>query len=123
MLAPESVTVPVPSLVKVPLVVPMMPVMAVSPAPPTVRPIAAPVMPPERVRVPASELILLAAPSATAPVQALLPEMLRRAPSAAMPVPLMVRVSPVTVMPFCICRAAPDVTVTPPAPVPSAVLF
>ena len=51
----------------------------------------------------------------------LVPEMLRSAPSAAMPVPFSVSASAPTVMLFWICSAAPLATVTPPATVPSAV--
>ena len=44
MFAPDSVKVPVPALVSAPLVVPMMPVMAISPAPLTVKPKVLPLM-------------------------------------------------------------------------------
>ena len=67
--APVSLSVPVPSLVNVPLVVPMMLLMMVFPAPPTVKSRVAPVIVPAwlRVKVPASELIRVAAPSVTRP--------------------------------------------------------
>ena len=119
----ERVRMPAPSLVRVPVVVPMTPLMTVLPAPPTVRPRPAPLILPETVSVPASELMRLAVTRATVPVQVLAPEMLRSAPSLEMPVPFKVRVSPVTVMLFCICSAAPAVTDAPPALVPSAELF
>ena len=64
---------PLPSLVNVPLPVPIVPVMVVLAAPPTVRPWPAPVMLPDTVSVPAAELIRLAEPSATLPEMVLLP--------------------------------------------------
>ena len=67
--APVRISVPAPSLVSVPEVVPMMLLIVVLPAPPTVRPNPAPVIVPTllRVRVPASELIRLAAPKVSRP--------------------------------------------------------
>ena len=67
--APVSLSVPVPSLVSVPLVVPMTLLITVLPAPPTVRPKVAPVIVPVlvRSRVPASLLIRVALPRVTSP--------------------------------------------------------
>ena len=99
--APERVREPVPFLMKPPVVVPTAPERVVSPAPPTVSVRVAPVMPPERVSRPLSLWRVELLPRVTAPVQVLLPEMLRRAPSVAMPVPLSVSGSPLIVMPPC----------------------
>ena len=118
-------SVPAPSLVSEPVVVAITPVTA-APAPPpvpTVRFWPAPPMPPEIVKLPASEFTRVALPSVTAPVQVLRPLMLRSAPSAATPVPSSVRASPVTVIPPCSCSAAPEATVVPPAVEPRPALF
>ena len=68
-LAPDKVTVPAPSLMRLPLPVPMMLVTVMLPAPPRVRSKPAPVMVPAllRVSVPASEFIRVALPSVTRP--------------------------------------------------------
>ena len=110
---------------RVPLVVPITPVWVMSPAPARVRSKVAPVMPPVRVRVPASLWRVLAEPRVRAPVRVLAPETLRRAPAGAAvtPAPLRVRASPVTVRLFWTSRAAPLATEVLPVVVPRAVLL
>ena len=68
LLAP-NVSVPAPSLVSVPVPVPMMLLIVVLPAPPTDNPKPEPVIVPVllKVKVPASELILVALPRVTKP--------------------------------------------------------
>ncbi len=92
------------------------------PAPPTVSSCPVPVLVPLSVRVPASELIREALPSVIAPLNVLLPLVLRNAPPPEIPVPLSVRAS-ATVMTPVTLRAAPLATVVSPAVVPSAVAF
>lgn len=122
MLAAESVNVPAPSLVKVPDVVPITPLIVVLPAPPTVNALA-PEVAPDNVNVPASEFIRVALPRVIAPLQLFVPLMFLKAPSVEIPVPFSVNASAPTEIPPWICNAAPPVTDTPPAVVPVAVAF
>jgi hypothetical protein len=87
----------------------------VLPLPPTVRLVLLPVIVPETVRVPASELRRAAEPRLMAPAQELAPLILRRAPVLEIPVPLSVRASVPTLMPPCNWSAAPLVTEVPEA--------
>ena len=64
--APERISVPRPSLVSVPVLVAIALLMVVFPAPPMVR-FCVPLMPPERVRRSASELMRVAPARAMAP--------------------------------------------------------
>ena len=64
-----------------------------------------------------------AAASVMAPLQELLPLVLRSAPPPLTPVPLRLEVSPATVMPPCNCNCAPLATVVPELVVPSAEEF
>src|SRR5437870_2972122 len=97
--------------------------MVVLPAPPTVRS-KAPVIPPVRVNVPASELIRDADPRVMAPDQVLLLARLRSAPPLEIPVPFNVLMGSAMERPLpSTCTAAPLVTVVAPAAVPSAVLL
>ena len=65
-LFPASSSTPAPSFVSVPAEVPMTLLTVVLPAPPIVR-FCAPLMPPDKVSVSASELMRVAAPSVMAP--------------------------------------------------------
>src|SRR5690349_18995091 len=95
------VRVPEPSLVRVPAVEVLIPLvlMVVLPDPPTVRAKPVPVIPPVRVRVPESELILAADPRVMAPETVLEPEILRRAPAELTPSLFKVRGSAVVMFP------------------------
>ena len=105
-LAAESVSTPLPSLVSVPAPVPIVLLIGVFPEPPTVSPRPEPVIVPVlSVSRPESELILLAAASVTAPAQVLLPLMFRRAPPPDTPEPLSVSGRPREI-PFCCCRSS-----------------
>src|SRR6476469_6148363 len=97
--------------------------MVVLPAPPTVKLSPVPVIPPESVNVPASELIRDAVPNVIAPDQVLLLAKLRNAPPLEIPVPFKVIASPMERPLPSTCTAAPVVTLVVPAVVPSAVLF
>ena len=125
MFAPESVSVPAPSLVSVPVVVPITALIVVSPAPPTVSGCVAPVIPPVAiVSVPASELIRAPpAPSVIAPVQLLLFARLRRTPPPLTPVPASVMGSAIVSPLPLISSSAPEATVVPVPVPPSAELF
>ncbi len=78
-----------PVLVSVPLVVPMTPLMVVSPAPSTVSGRVLPLTPPESVMVPAVPVTVAPpAPSVMAPDQVLALATLRSAPAPPTPVPM-----------------------------------
>ena len=124
MLAPDSVAVPVPALVSVPVLVLMDPWMAMLPAPSRVRlcvPYKAMPLVGARVSVPASLAMLVAPASATLVVSVLLPLILRTAPKPPKPVPFTLRTSAV-VIPPCRPSVAPALTKVSPAPAPSAPL-
>jgi hypothetical protein len=90
------------------------------PAPFLVRDILVPEITPEIVRLSASTPIAEVAVEVIAPCQVLFPEIFLKAPSLETPLPLKVKDSVPTVMPPCICKAAPDETVVAPAVVPRA---
>ena len=114
---------PVPSLVRLPVVVPITPLIVVLPTPPTVSAWAAPVMPPESVKVPPSEFTRGVAPRVMGPDQVLSLARLRSAPARATPVPMRLVMGSAIVRPLpSISMAAVDATVVPPAAVPRAVL-
>ena len=96
MLVPERITIPLPSLVKVPVLMVIGSATVILPAPPKVK-ANVPVIPlpdaTSKVKVPASELILAALPNVMAPVSVLLLAKLRSAPPVLTPVPLMVKAS------------------------------
>ena len=123
MLAPDSIKVPVPDLVKVPDVVPMMLAILTLPGPETVRPNVLPVIIPVLLRVisPAAALITAAEPNLTRPAyEAALEPLFINAPLEEIPEPLMVSVPILlTVLPLK-SSAAPVATVTAPEPVPNA---
>ena len=117
------VKIPVPSLIKVPLVEVLIPEVerVTFPDPPTVSANPDPVIPPVRVSVPESELIREAEPRVIAPEMELVPLIFRKAPPDEIPVPFNVRAStPTEILPW-ISRAAPLVTEVPAAVVPRAV--
>ena len=124
-LAADSVSVPVPSLVSVPVVVAMTLLMSALPAPPTVSGRVAPVTPPDRVSVPASESMRAPpAPRVMAAAQVLSLPRLRSAPPELMPLPMRLLRGSVMLKPEpSISSAAPDVTVVPVATPPRALAF
>ena len=115
---------PVPVLVRVPLVVPMTEPMVVLPAPVTVSARVAPVMPPvENVSVPASDPTVVLLASTTAPVQALALARLRMAPAPPIPVPATLVTGSAMTRPVpSSSTAAPLAMVVPPVVVPRAPL-
>ncbi len=115
---------PLPALVRVPVVVPITPPMLVLPTPPTESGRVAPPMAAERVSVPPSAVTVAPpAPRVMAPDQVLLLARLRSAPVAAMPVPMRLVMGSATRSPEpSISMAAPEATVVPPAVVPRAAL-
>lgn len=120
--APDRVSVPAPFLISAPLVVVIVPLIAVLPVPSTVRFRVAPVteLAALSVSVPASDWISALPASVTVPPQVLLPLRLRSAPSPATPVPRRLSASAPTVIPPCIPSVAPLATVTPAVAAPSA---
>ena len=125
-LATAKVRAPASFLVSVPMPESAVVLTEVFPAPAKVRLKVAPVTPPVRVRVPASEAIVVAAPSVMAPESVFAPPMLRMAPGlAARPVPLIVSASATERFELVpsISRTAPEVTVVPCAVAPRALLF
>ena len=121
MLAPESVQVPAPALIKVPTPVPITPLIDPLAAPSSVR-LNAPPMPPVRLMSPAVATMLLAKPSVINPLYvAAVAALLISAPLLDMPKPLSVSASAVpSVNPFK-SSTAPLATVVPPATVPRGV--
>src|SRR5439155_6384848 len=91
----DKVSTPPPSLVNVPLPMVMAELIVVLAAPPTVRLVPEPLMPPLSTRLPVvpSELIRASVASAIAPEKVMVPVVvvLRSAPALEMPVPLRVR--------------------------------
>src|SRR4030095_6203370 len=87
---PDKVSAPVPSLVNVPVPVPITELIVVFPAPPIIRPKAPVILPVDCVSVPPSELILDAEANVIVPVHVLLLARLRKAPAAPIPVPFSV---------------------------------
>jgi len=79
---------------------------------------------PDKVKVPASELIRTAfVASVIAPPHVLLPLMFLSAPAEDTPSLLSVNASAPTVIPPCSSNAAPEATLTPPVVVPKALAF
>ena len=124
-LVASRVNLPAPSLVNVPVVVPITLAIVVSPAPPTVRPKPAPVIVPrfDSVSAPASVLIRALPARVIKPPKPVVPDRLRRAPVLPTPVPLRLSASAPIDRLLCSCRAALLATVVPPVVEPSAEAF
>ena len=118
MLVPDSESVPEPFLVRVPVVVPMAPLIATVPEPSTVRFMAAPPIELERVSVPESDWTWEWLVNVIAPLKVLLPLVLRITPVVDEPVPAIERAS-VSVMPPLTDRAPVEAIDVEPADVPS----
>ena len=123
-LAALSVSVPIPDLVRVPVVVAMTPPTVVLPEPVTVRFWAVALMP-AVVSVPASDATVAPpAPRVIAPDQVLALARLRMAPVAVIPVPMRLVIGSAIVRPVpSTLIAAPEATVVAPAVVPRLVAF
>ncbi len=112
-------------MVSVPLVVPITPLIETLPAPPTVSGCVPPLIPPDTVKVPASELIRAPPlPRVIAPLQVLLLARFRRAPPFERPVPTSEFKGSATKSPLpSTWIAAPAATLVVPATVPNPALF
>ena len=117
-LVPESESVPAPFLVSVPVVVSMAPLIAIVPEPSTVRFFPAPPTELERVSVPESDCTWEWLVKVIAPLNVLLPLVLRITPVAEEPVPAIDSAS-VSVMPPLTDNAPVEVIDVEPADVPS----
>ena len=123
MFVPESVSEPVLDFVTVPVPIAIAPDTVVVPAPSMVRFVLVPEMPPDMVSVePESTWISEATLRVTAADMTLTPETFRIAPIELVPLPLMVTASPIVTEPER-ASVAVSATVVEPAVVPSAALL